>query len=176
MNEFERKLLDTVRFSSWIASFADKSRRLIGMENYAYSIDAVAANIAQAALGQAGAISDFNLPMDSDSEFVAVYMSGGARIDNGPVVANGTRVVEFSPGLLVQILDQSSGKTWFDKFTPLPLVAGAGGFPFIMTSPRVVKPRSTLTVSAQAALGGTPGVTFNDFFFTIHGAKLYYAS
>jgi hypothetical protein len=166
MNLFERSLLDAIEFSDYIGSFADPSKRVLGVENYAYSVDRRAVNITDAAA------QDFQLVMDSDSDFVVCYMSGGARINIGPVVANGTRCVEFSPALLVQITDQASGKTYFNRPTPLPLIAGAGGFPFLMSSPRIVKPRSTLTVSAQGAVSGA---TFNDFMFTLSGAKIYYA-
>lgn len=164
--EFERRLMDMTRFNNWIASFADPTRQILAIENYAYTIDAIAANIVDTAP------SNFNLVMDSDSEFVATYISGAGRISVGPVVANGTRCTEFSPSLLIQITDQSSGNTWFNGLTPLPLIAGAGGFPFLMASPRVIRPRSTLTVTAQ---GAEPGVPYDDFFFAIHGAKIYYA-
>lgn len=166
MNEFERRLLDVIGYSSYIATFADPARQILGIEGYAYSVDALAANVTSAAP------ADFDLIMDSDSDFVVCYLAGAARIDNGPTVANGTRCTEFSPGLLVQITDQSSGKTYFDKPTPLPLIAGAGGFPYIMSSPRVIKPRSTLTVTAQGAIAGAQ---YDDFFFALHGAKVYYA-
>jgi hypothetical protein len=166
MNEFERHLLDTVQFSTYIASFADQSRKVLAIENYAYSVDALGVDIDDTEA------QDFNLIMDSDSDFVVVYMSGGALIDTGPVVANGTRVTEFSPALLIQITDQAAGKTYFNIPSLLPLIAGAGGFPYLMAAPRIIHPRTTLTVSAQ---GAASGAVFNDFYFTLHGAKIYYA-
>lgn len=171
MNEFQRRLLDTVEFNSWVASFADPARTLLGLETYAYVVDARGADLA------ADAASDFDLVMDSDSEFLCVYTAGAAVL-SAPAIAdpaNGNQVTEFSPSVQVQITDQASGKTWFDQFAPLPLVAGAGGFPFILPSPRVVKPRSTLTVSAQMIDVGAPLPVAADFLFVLHGAKLYYS-
>ena len=166
MNEFWRRLLDVVQLSSYIGSFADPAREVLLIEPYTYSIDALGVNITSAAA------QSFNLIMNSDSDFVVTGMSGGALINTGPTTPNGTRCVEFTPSLLVQILDQSSGKTWFNRPTPLGQLAGAGGFPFLLTSPRVIPPRVTLSVSAQGAVAGA---TFNNFYFSMHGAKIYYA-
>jgi len=114
------------------------------------------------------------LVMDSDSDFILTAMSGAAVI-SAPVIAvpaNGNTVTEFSPALLIQITDQASGKTYFNGPTPLPLIAGAGGYPFLLSSPRIVRPRSTLTVSAQ---GAAAAVTYERFMFSLHGAKIFYA-
>lgn len=162
MNEHQRRLLDVVEMSSYIATFADPSRQILLIEPYTYSIDQLAVNITSAAA------QSFNLVMNSDSDFVATMFAGGSRIQAGTF----PRSVEFSPALLVQITDQSSGKTYFNRPTPLPLIAGAAGFPFILTSPRVIKARTTLAISAQGAVAGA---TYNDFFFSIHGAKIFYA-
>lgn len=167
MNEFKRRLLDTVEMSDYIASFADPSREVLLIEPYTYSIDALAVNITSAAA------QSFNLAMNSDSDFVATGLAGGALVNTGPTTPAGTRCVEFTPALLVQITDQSSGKTYFNRPTPLGLMAGAGGFQFLFASPRIVKPRVTLSVSAQGAVAGA---TYNNFYFCIHGAKIFYAS
>lgn len=171
MNEAQRRLLDTVRYNSWVASFADPARQLLGLESYTYSLDKRAIAL------DATAPQSFDLVMDSDSEFLCVYVAGAGRITT-PVIAtpaNGNTVTEFSPSMVVQITDQAAGKTWFDQVTPLPLVAGAGGFPFVLSSPRIVKPRSTVTVQAQMLATGAPSVVSADFLFALHGAKLYYA-
>lgn len=170
MNEFQRRLLDTIAFNSWVASFSDPARQLLGLESYTYTVDARAIALNNNA-------QDFNLIMDSDSEFLCVYVAGASRVTVPDIAnpANGNLVTEFSPALTVQITDQAAGKTWFDQPTPLPLVAGAGGFPFILSSPRVVKPRSTLTVEAAMLATPAPQAVSSDFFFALHGAKLYYA-
>jgi hypothetical protein len=167
MNEFERKILDTVEYSNYVATFADPSRKILNIESYAYSVDALAANITSAAT------QTFNLVMDSDSDFVLMNMMGGAQLAAGGAgVPKATRCVEFSPALLIQIKDLSSSRTFFNMPTPLPLIAGTGGLPFMLSSPRVIKPRSTLAVSA---IGAVAGATFTNFYFTLSGAKIYYA-
>lgn len=163
MNEYQRRLLDVVKYSSYIGSFADPGREVLAIEPYSYSVDQQNVNITSAAA------QSFNLIMNSDSDFVATLFSGGARIP----AATFPRAVEFTPSLLIQITDQASGKTYFNAPTPLGLIAGAGGFPFILSSPRIIRARTTLAISAQGAVAGA---TFADFYFTIHGAKIYYAS
>lgn len=162
MNEHQRRLLDAMEFSSYIAAFAEPGRQILGIDYYAYTVDQQAVNITSAAAQQ------FQLIMDSDSDFVLTMMSGGSRIAAGAFPTK----VEFTPALLIQITDQSSGKTFFNMATPLPLIAGSMGFPFLLSSPRVIKPRTTLTVQAQGAVAGA---VFNDFFFVLNGAKIYYA-
>lgn len=166
MNEFQRKLLDTVEYNNYIYSFADPSKRVVGIDFYSYSVDALAVAITSAAT------QTFNLIMDSDSDFIATYIGGGAQLAAGSGgIAGAARIVEFSPSLLVQIKDLSSGRTFFNMPTPLPMIAGTGGLPFLLSSPRIIKPRATLAVSA---VGAVPGATFTNFYLNISGAKIYY--
>lgn len=175
MNEFQRKLLDTARFTSWVAAFADPARTLLGLESYAYVIDRRGLTTFSNP-GGGGVPLVTELVMDSDSEFVCTYLSGGATIDTPAIAtpANGNQVVEFSPAIEIQITDRASGRTWFDVPTALPLIAGAGGFPYILTSPRITKPRSTIEVAATVIDTGF-AVDCDAFFFVLHGAKLYYS-
>lgn len=165
MNEHWRRLLDVVEMSSYIASFAEPGREILLIEPYTYSIDQLGVGITSAAP------QSFNLIMNSDSDFIATGFAGGARVSTAGAIS--TRQVEFTPSLLIQITDQAAGKTYFNRATPLGLIAGVAGFPFLLSSPRIIKPRTTLSVSAQGAVAGA---TFADFFFSIHGAKIYYAS
>lgn len=169
MNEGERRLLDVVKANSYISTFADPNKTVLGLEYYAYSIDKVAL-----ALNETAEL-DFPLIMDSDSDFVIMSLCAGAVV-SAPAIAdptNGNRIVEYSPSIVLQILNESSGKTFWDSPTPLPLVCGTGGFPYQFVSPRVIRPRTTIQVSVQ---GVVPGPVFSAFYFTMHGAKIYYAS
>lgn len=174
MNEGERRLLDVIRMNSYIATFADPSKTVLGCEFYTYTIDEVGLTLD----GQAA--QTFPIIMDSDSDFVITGVCGGAVVTS-PVIANpanGNRVVEYSPSIVVQVLNESSGKTWFNNPTPLPMIAGTGGFPFLLVNPRVILARSTLQISAQAA-GYNADIAvnaeFSAFFFSLIGAKIYYA-
>lgn len=174
MNEGERRLLDTIRQNSYIATFADPSKQVLGCEFYCYSIDEVGLTF------DALATQSFPIIMDSDSDFIITGITAGVVVSAPTITspANGNRVVEYSPGLTLQVLNESSGKTWFNNPTPLPIVCGTGGFPALMINPRVIKTRSTLQVSVgrpfyQASDDNTPD--YSAFYFTLIGAKIYYA-
>lgn len=167
MNEFQRRLLDVVKFTAYIASFADPSRQILGIEPYCYTVDQSSLTLTLAS----NPAPTFNLIMDSDSDFVATYMSAAAIIGPGGIAQ---RQVEYSPSLLLQITDQSAGKTWFNAPTPTSLVCGAMGFPFLLSSPRVIRPRTTLTIAPTAAVALAGGSQFTSFFFAMNGAKIYY--
>lgn len=167
MNEFQRRLLDIVQFTYPLGQFGDPSREIVGIDNYAYSCDWH---------GNPGtgltftAPKQFDLVMDSDSDFVMTYISGGACSEFSAV---GQFKVKFNAAIMAQITDRSTGRTYFNLPTPLPLIAGMNGFPFLLTSPRVIRPRTTLRVdltcpAADAARRYPSG------FFTLHGAKIYY--
>ncbi len=160
MNEFWRKLCDATGSDNYMATFGEPGRKIALIDNYAYTIDGetLSAPITQTAA------QTFNVIMDSDSDFVCTYLAGFAR-------ATGGSVMIFNPAVMVQITDQASGRTWFNQAAPLPMIAGQGGFPFLLTSPRVIKPRSTLTVRAISA----QAQSFSGFYFSFMGSRIYYA-
>lgn len=159
MNEFWRKLLDIVGANSYVAMFADPTREILAIDNYTYTIENTAATPINFTT-----VREFNVPMDTDSDFVMTSISGGAVISGGSNVT-------LNPAILLQILDQSSGRNYFNIPTMMPNIAGYGGFPFLLTSPRVVKPHSTLTISAQAAQAT---VEFSTFQLCLSGARIFY--
>ena len=159
MNEFQRKLLDEVATNDYIAAFADPKREILAIDNYSYSVR----------FGDDGlVINDTaervrNLDMDTDSTFIMTYISGCAR-------AAGVEPLIYNPSVLVQITDQSSMKSYFNRPTLMPLIAGAGGFPFLTGSPRIVAPRSTLKITAIAAT--TQAFTYVNLSFG--GGRIFY--
>lgn len=159
MNEFRRKLLDAVKATDYIATFAQPGRPIVAIDNYTYTVDGqtLTANITQTQS------QSFNVIMDTDSDFVCTYLSGFGR-------ATGAQSLLVNPAMLVQIKDQASGRTWFNIPSPMPMICGQGGFPLLMTSPRVIKPRTTLTVTAISA----QAQTFTGFFFCFHGSRIFY--
>lgn len=161
MNEFWRKLCDEVGGTDYVSMFADKSRQIVNIDDYTYSIDGntLAANITQTVS------QSFNVVMDSDSDFVLTYFSGFTR-------PTGTQILTINPAIMVQIKDQSSGRTYFNTAAPMAMLCGQGGFPFLLTSPRIIKPRTTLTVTAISA----QAQTFTGFYFCFHGARIYYGA
>lgn len=160
MNEFRRRLADIVQNDNYIAAFADKSRRVVAIDNYSYSVNyrSAAAPVTEAAL------RSVDLIMDSDSDFICTYASAAARV-------TGATALVFNPAILGQVRDKSTGRTWFNIPTPLPHWCGAAGFPFLLTAPRIIRPRSTLTVTMQSA----QAVSYDDCLITLSGGRIYYA-
>jgi hypothetical protein len=160
VNEFWRKLCDITLTDNPVTKFADPTRKIVGVDNYTYTVDGntLSADIT------ATASQTFPIIMDSDSDFVCFYFSGYAR-------ATGGSVMILNPAVLVQITDKSSGRTFFNRPAPMPLMAGQGGFPFLLNSPRVIKPRTTLEVTAISA----QVQSFSGFYFCLHGSRIYYA-
>lgn len=163
MNEFWRKLCDEVGATDYISTFADPTREILNIDNYSYVIDG---NVLTAPITQA-ASQNFNVIMDSDSDFVCTYLSGFGRNAGS---AQGATAMIINPAMLLQVTDKSSGRTWFNKPAPMAMMCGQGGFPFLLTSPRVIKPRVTLNVSAISA----QNTSFTGFFFCFHGSRIYY--
>lgn len=163
MNTFRRELLDMVGYSDYIATFADPSRQIVDIDNWTYTVDGdtLTANITQAVS------QSFLTPMAGDNDFVLTYLSGFAR---SAASTYGATNLIVNPALLVQITDLSSGRTFFSNPAPMPMIAGQGGFPFLLTSPRVIGPRSTLKTTAIAA----QNQTFNGFYFCFHGSRIWY--
>lgn len=166
MNEIERRLLDIAGFNSVTMMYADPSREILLIDTYAYTVD----TSALAALTPVNPITT-NLIMDSDSEFVLYFLAGGAII---PGVGDRPTAMNPMPAIDIQITDLASGRTYFNMPTPMPLVAGLQGFPFILTSPRIVKPRTTLQIDMSTSVS-VAGPSFSAVFLTLHGARIYYA-
>lgn len=158
MNEFYRRLYDIVGRNSYIASFADPNREILDIDNYSYSVENSAATPINNVTVRA-----FDIPMDTDSDFVFTYISGAA-------VLNGETTLTLNPAILLQIFDQSSGRNYFNAPVPMGIIAGYAGFPFLLTSPRVVRARTTLTVTAIAA----QNVIFNTFALSFGGSRIFY--
>lgn len=181
MDTFRRELLDMVGYTDYCATFADQGRKLLDVEPWTYSVDGDSGvNITQTIA------QSFLTPMAGDADFLITYMSGFARSAayNPAGVPSPTAMIP-NPALLVQITELNSGRNFFAGvgatirfggvlapagLAPMPFVAGQGGFPFILTSPKVIRARSTLRITAMSA----QAQTFNGFYFCYHGARLWY--
>lgn len=163
MNEFWRKLCDEVQATDYISTFADPTREILHIDNYTYSIDG---NTLTAPI-TASASQSFNVVMDSDSDFVCTYLSGFGR---SAASALGATIMIINPAMLVQITDRASARTWFNRPSAMAMLCGQGGFPFLLTSPRVIKARTTINVTAISA----QVVSFTGFYFCFHGSRIYY--
>lgn len=163
MNEFQRKLQDLCGANSYIAKYADPARQILAIEPYSYVLDV------NGGFTVGNANSNFFIIMDNDSEFVWVSIAGAAR-------TQGINIPDFNANALIQITDQSKGITLFSAPVPMAFIGGVAGFPFYLTSPKIIKPRSTIKISAgQDFPAVVPSNQFDGGYMALHGAKIYYA-
>lgn len=160
-NAFWTQLLDMVEYTDYIATFCDPDRQILEIEPYTYTVDgnALSANITMTAP------QVFNTQMEGDSDFVLTYLSAFGRV-------NAETALRVNPALLVQIAEVTTGRTFFSGPSPLPMVAGQGGFPFLLTGPKVIRARSRLQITVTAA----QAVQWSGFYFCYHGARIWYGS
>jgi len=156
---FRTQLLDMVEYTDYVATFADPTRTIVDIDNYTYSIDGeVLAAPITATAGQT-----FLTQMEGDCDFVCFYLSGFAR-------AAGQTNLTVNPALMVQIADQTTGRAWFQGPAPMPMIAGQGGFPYLLPGPKVIPARSSLETSAISR----QVQSFTGFYFCFHGSRIWY--
>lgn len=156
MNDFQRRLLDAVQNSAWIAAVARKDREILGIDYYTYTSPSIAGLAV-------GATTQVVIPIQSDSDFALTYMSGSVVV--GGVVVN-------NPVSTLQITDTGTGKTFFSAPTLFGLVMGSSGTPFYLPAPRVIAPNTNINLSVTNVAGAGAA----DYFMSLLGARIYYAS
>ena len=161
MNDFQRRALDILQQTDYISAVARPGRKIVNIDYFAYNarIGTDAAPIAAGATGQA------TVEIQADSDFVLTYMSGAVQNAIGGALI-------FNPNCPVQITDQGSGKTFFNIPTIMALAFGGGGFPFLLPSPRVINPNTSLLCQANNTTGGN----LFGIYFAFHGARIFYES
>jgi len=117
----------------------------------------------------AGATITQNIPIQSDSHFVARYFTITAYTA-GLVVAVAT------PPLLIQFYDSGSGRTLFDSPQPIQNVmggvaaaAGTGSLPFILPEPWLIRAGGTI----QVTVNNLGAAAFNRVDVSLTGIKVF---
>lgn len=162
MNEFQRKYLDILAQSDYISSVARPGKKILNIDYYAYNARIGTDAVPVAATGGVG---QAQVQIQADSDFVLSYISGGAQ-----QTANDT--INSAQSILVQMTDTGSGKKYFNQPTLLPIMAGQGGYPFMLPAPRVLNPNTILQIDVQNLMN----ISFVGIFFAFHGARIFYAS
>lgn len=158
MQAFERRLIDVAQASATVRDVLMKNKtrkgqKLLYIQSYNYT--APFTNVAGTS-----AASVTNVQTQGDSDFLMCYMSG--NLYNASTLARIT-----APYARLQISDNSTNRTMFDKPVLFGLVTGDGGFPYLLQDPRLI-PASTvlqvtlyndltvgpITVSGQVSFGG----------------------
>lgn len=158
MNDFQRRALDILRNSSYMASVIRPGGNPVGIEPFGYNIriGSVAATIAN------GAAAQGLIQIQADSDFALTYMSGSVLNNAGAILTN--------PNVLMQITDTGSGKTFYSDATQFSLIVGSGGFPFLLSTPRLLPPN----VNVKFDITNNTGVASQGVFISLQGARIYY--
>jgi hypothetical protein len=159
MNDFQRRYLDILQRTDYISSVARPGREIVNIDYFAYNlrIGTDAVPIAAAAIGQG------QVDIQADSDFVLTYMSGATQNAIGGALI-------FNSQTPIQITDQGSGKTFFNTPTIMALAFGGGGFPFLLPSPRVLNPNTSLL----CAVTNNTGANLFGIYLTFHGSRIFY--
>lgn len=154
MNDFERRALDIAQSSSYLALYAKSGKNIIGIDYFGY-------NTTLLGVVAAGSASN-TTQIQSDSDFVVVYMSANA--------ITAAAALPFLAATL-QITDTGTGKTFFNQPALMGLIMGQGGYPFLLPSPRVIAPNTNVKFDITNLSGTT-----NDYYISMLGARIYYGS
>jgi hypothetical protein len=102
----------------------------------------------------------------SDSDFVLTSISACMN-----QTANSD--MKSNRNVSLQVLDTSTGKTFFSAAGVVSLVAGGGGFPLIGAAPRVIRPNTVLQLFGQNRDTTTD---YYQMFVSLNGSRLFYDS
>lgn len=163
---FQQMFLAQLAASPYMASVLTPGRAVADLQYYAYNgrIGADAVPLAN------GVAQTAQFDTQADSDFLLTFISACVQ-----EVANGA--MAYNDNVALQIQDLSTGKLFFNVPTALSLVAGAGGFPFVLPAPRVFNPNTAIAVTAinhDAIINGGAGPV--GVYFAFHGARIFYAS
>lgn len=87
-----------------------------------------------------GAAVTVNIPIQSDADFDAYYLSATAFATAGGAVLS-------LPFCSIQITDTGTGRTFFSQPAFVPLVTGVQGLPYILQNVRQFKSKSNISIT-----------------------------
>jgi hypothetical protein len=159
-NDFAQRYLELTNQDAYVQSVARPGAVIVKKMSYVYNV--VIGQPQPLALA-AGAVNA-SVTTLADSDFVLTYLSACVNITpQGDMKVN--------RNLTLQIQDTSTGKFFFNVPTVMSLVAGAGGFPFVMPAPRVIRPNTTLQLTAQ---NRDAAQDYNNMFVALAGTRIFY--
>lgn len=140
----------------FLANYVRRSAPILGVDFWSYNTAFAAPRIAASPIENV-------IQTQADSDFIISAIGGMVYEAADP------NLYIFDPLLSLQITDQSTGKTFFN--TPLRFrnVAGTGGNPFFLASPRVVRANANLTVELTVASD-----LYDNVWVALNGTRVYY--
>lgn len=165
-DDVQTKYLEVLNDSPYMKSILQPGKQAVEVEYYCYN-----GQLGTAALPLAPNVPQvITFDTQADSDFAVTFMTGAVQ----ETVNSG---MTFNDNVALQFTDTSTGKTFFNVPTVMGLVTGAGGFPFVLPAPRIIRPNTTIQVTAinrdAVVNGGAGPVTL---FFALHGTRIFYAS
>lgn len=163
MDEFQRRALDIAQTSTYLTYLARQGKVISAIEYFAYNLefDGIV-NTAPSVTG--------NIQIQADSDFVCVYLSGAQTLVSAGATSAGALNVQTG---LIQLTDTGTGKQLFNTPVFGGLVLGQGGFPFLLPAPRTFAAQTAIKVD-WTDLTGTASPSSTNFYFLMHGARVYY--
>lgn len=164
LDELQSLYLDVLNNSPYMKSILQPGRKAVEIEYYCYN-----GQIGTAAVPLAvGVPQTVSFDTQADSDFAVTFMTAACQ-----EVVNGA--LAYNDNVTLQITDTSTGKTFFNIPTVFGLVTGAGGFPFVLPAPRVIRPNTTISVQATnrdtQVNGGSGPVSL---LWALHGTRIFY--
>jgi hypothetical protein len=165
MNAFEARYLQLVASSEYIRAVAQPGRPIRSVQYYVY-------NLVMGTLAVPAQVLALNTDVTSvietqaDSDFVLSYMSAAAQ-------ATVSENLFVNRDITIQLQDLSTGKFFFSAPIVMGLVAGAGGFPYVFPSPRVIRPNTGLAVTIRRR---DTVNAYSNFFLALHGTRIFYGA
>lgn len=158
-NDFASRYFELTQQSPYVRAVARPGQVIVKMMPYEYGV------VIGPTLTIGGAPLTALMTTLADSDFVLTSLSASVQL-----TVNGD--MKYNRNVTLQIQDTSTGKYFFSAPTVMSLVAGAGGFPFIFPAPRVIRPNTSLLVSAQ---NRDTAVAYYQMFVTFGGSRIFYA-
>jgi hypothetical protein len=162
-NDFAQRYFELSNQDPYIQSVKRPGQTLVKKMSFIYN--AVIGSATQPLTFANGPITS-NLITLADSDFVLTSLSACMNL-----VVNGD--MKVNRNLTLQIQDTSNGKFFFSQPTVTTLIAGAGGFPFVYPAPRVIRPNTTLLLTAQNRDSAND---YFQMFVAFQGTRMFYAS
>lgn len=106
-----------------------------------------------------------NVTLDADADFLWQKFTAYAAIGG----ASQTLADGVIPSFTITITDTASGRSLMNSPVPLAALAGNGGLPFILPTPKIFQSRGTINVQVQN-IGNS---TYSALYLLFIGTKLF---
>lgn len=164
LDELQAGYLDILNASPYMRSILQPGRRAVEVAYYCYNGQIGNAAVPLAPLVPQSVFFD----TQADSDFAVTFMAAAViETTNGAAMYNDNVAIQFT--------DTSTGKSFFNVPTVMGLVTGGGGFPYVLPAPRVIRPNTTLQVTAinrDTIVNGGAGPV--SLYWALHGTRIFY--